>query len=236
MPTPDTEGTDSPTVLSIIIPTLNAAATLPAALQSLNASPIVDEVIIADGGSTDDTHVIAADLGAVVLDAPRGRGSQMAAGAVLAKGAWLLFLHADTRLEEGWEDAVKAFMAHAGNVDRAACFRFALDDDAPATRRIERLVAWRCRVIGLPYGDQGLLIARSFHDALGGFRPQPLMEDVEIIRRIGKSRLVILDSSAVTSAERYRQEGYTLRPLRNLFCLALYVFGVPPRLIEGLYR
>jgi hypothetical protein len=148
----------------------------------------------------------------------------------------LLFLHADTVLGPGWAEAVRRFAADPANEGRAAVFRFALDDRAPAACRMERLVAWRGRVLGLPYGDQGLLIGRAFYDRIGGFRALPLMEDVDIVRRIGRRRLVLLDAAATTSAMRYRRGGYLLRPARNLFCLSLYFMGVPPRLILKVYR
>ena len=97
------------------------------------------------------------------------------------------------------------------------------------------LVAVRCRLFRLPYGDQGLLISRALYQRLGGFKPVPLMEDVDLVRRVGWRRLTALPSAAVTSAVRYRRDGYLLRPLRNLCCLTLYFLGVPPRAIVKLY-
>jgi rSAM/selenodomain-associated transferase 2 len=223
-------------VLSIVIPTLDAASTLPATLAALGAAGPEREVVVADGGSRDATRALAEAAGARVIECPPGRGGQLAAGARAARGDWLLFLHADTMLGAGWAEAAARFASDPAGAERAAVFRFALDDRAPAARRLERLVAWRGRVLGLPYGDQGLLIGRAFHDRLGGFRALPLMEDVEIIRRIGRRRLVFLDAPATTSAARYRRGGYLLRPARNLFCLSLYFAGVPPRLILRVYR
>jgi rSAM/selenodomain-associated transferase 2 len=193
------------------------------------------ETIVADGGSTDATPALAEKLGARIIVGPRGRGRQLIAGAAAAKGDWLLFLHADTRLAPGWAATAAAFMADPGNAERAGYFRFALDDPARAARRLERIVAWRCRRLGLPYGDQGLLIARDFYRALGGYRPLVLMEDVALARRIGRRRLTGLDAQALTSAKRYRRGGYVARPARNLLCLALYFLGLPPRLIARLY-
>ncbi len=194
------------------------------------------EVIVADGGSTDATASIAAEAGARLIRAPLGRGQQLAAGARAAGGAWLLFVHADTVLGAGWEEAVWDFAALPGNKTRAAVFRFALDDAAPAARRLEAMVAWRCRRLALPYGDQGLLISRRLYDELGGFRPLALFEDVDLIRRIGRRRLSFLPVNAVTSAARFRRSGYYRRPLRNLICLALYFIGLPPSLIGRLYQ
>ena len=95
--------------------------------------------------------------------------------------------------------------------------------------------AWRCRVLALPYGDQGLLIARSLYDEVGGFAAIPLMEDVDLVRRLGRRRLAPIAVSLYSSARRYRDEGYIRRPLRNLFCLSLYFAGVPPRCLLRLY-
>jgi rSAM/selenodomain-associated transferase 2 len=226
--------------LSIIIPTLNAAGSLAATLAALSAEigtggvPGGVEVIVVDGGSGDGTAGIARHAGASVVTAARGRGVQLVAGAEAAAGQWLLFLHADTRPAPGWAHAVHRFMAGPNHL-RAAVFRFALDDDTPAARRVELLVRWRCRLLALPYGDQGLLIARRLFDAIGGFRPLPLYEDVDIVRRIGRARLTVLEHRAVTSAERYRRSGYVLRPARNLFCLTLYYLGVPPTVLQRLY-
>ena len=112
----------------------------------------------------------------------------------------------------------------------------ALDDLASAARRLERIVAWRCRVLALPYGDQGLLISRALYDAVGGFAPLPLMEDVDLVRRLGRYRLARIGARCVASARRYRQGGYWRRPLRNLFCLALYFAGMAPEHIARFYR
>ncbi len=170
-----------------------------------------------------------------MIAAERGRGTQLAAGAAAACGDWLLFLHADCRLAPGWKAAVAAFIAEPGAVGRAGYFAFALDDRSPAARWLERIVAWRCRLLGLPYGDQGLLIARSLYEAVGGFRALPLMEDVDLMRRLGRRRLAPLGVPAYASARRYREEGYIRRPLRNLICLSLYFIGVPARHIARLY-
>lgn len=224
--------------LSIVIPALDAAGRVPATLAALDEgrrAGLVREVILADGGSCDGTARLAEQAGARVLEGFSGRGRQLAAGADAAQGDWLLFLHADTVLGPGWAGAARAFMDDAGNATRAAVFRLALDDPDPRARRIERLARWRGRVFGLPYGDQGLLISRALYDSVGGFRQLPLMEDVDLVRRIGRGRLTVLDAEAVTSAERYRAGGWWLRPLRNLTLVGLFFLGAPPALLRRLY-
>jgi rSAM/selenodomain-associated transferase 2 len=232
-------------LLSIVIPTLDAGAYLEACVAALEdgrkaaldqAMDVPDvEIIVADGGSSDDTLAIAERLGVRLVSAPRGRGPQLAAGAQAAGGDWLLFLHADTRLAQGWMQAVAGFVHNPANRARAAAFRFALDEDSRGARVLERLVAWRCRALALPYGDQGLLISRGFYDALGGYPNDPLMEDVALVSAIGRENLRFLDVPAVTSAARYQRGGYVFRPLRNLSCLSLYFLGLPTPLIARLY-
>lgn len=222
-------------MFTIIIPTYNAAAVLEGTLASIISTSPVRDLIVVDGGSTDETCRIASAAGANVVAAPKGRGQQLAAGAMAARGGWLLFLHADTRLADTWFAAATEFIAAPSNARRAGYFRFALDDETPAARRLEVAVFWRNRLLGLPYGDQGLLISREFYRVLGGYRPIPLMEDVDLARRIGRHRLVMLAPAAQTSAERYRRDGYLRRSLRNALCLSLYTLGIPPRVIARLY-
>ncbi|MEK9672732.1 MAG: TIGR04283 family arsenosugar biosynthesis glycosyltransferase [Rhodospirillaceae bacterium] len=234
-PHPAPDGRAKP-VLSIIVPTLNAAGDLPRLIESLADGRMDREVIVADGGSGDGTQRIAQAHGFTVVETPRGRGLQLVAGAAAAAGEWFLFLHADTALQRGWSAIVRGFTSNSDNVYRAAYFQLILDDTAPVARMVEDAANLRAAKLGLPYGDQGLLISRAFYDRLEGFNPIPIMEDVDLIRRIGRRRLIQLPSAAVTSARRYQKDGYWLRPLRNLLCLALYYAGLPPRLIEQVYR
>ncbi len=219
------------TALTVIIPALNAEASLSRTLGAIEDA----RTIVVDGGSQDRTVELAQALGACVIGSPRGRGIQLGTGAARAATGWLLFLHADTVLEAGWRAEAEAFMIAPDNLARAAVFRFALDDASQQARRLERLVAWRNRTLGLPYGDQGLLIHRTLYARLGGYRPLPIMEDVDIMRRIGRSRLTYLRARAVTSAARWRREGWWLRSGRNLLCIAMYFAWLPPGLIARVY-
>jgi rSAM/selenodomain-associated transferase 2 len=221
------------TSLSVVVPVLDAAADLSKTLAVLVGSSLIGEIIVVDGGSHDASPAIAREAGARVVGAPRGRGTQLAAGAAVATHDWLWFLHADCRPQPGWEDAVRAFIA--GNGNRAGYLALAFDDAAPAARRLERIVAWRCRALALPYGDQGLLISRRLYDAVGGYAPIPLMEDVDMVGRLGRARLQPISATMLASARRYQRDGYLKRPLRNLFCLSLYFAGMPPAKIARLY-
>jgi rSAM/selenodomain-associated transferase 2 len=228
-------------MISAIIPTLNAERTLTSTLAALvpaAADGLIREAIVVDGGSSDDTTAIVDAAGADLVRGTSGRGSQLAAGARRARFPWLLFLHADTVLAPGWEHDATRFMERVDDGSTplaAAAFRFALDDMGLKPRLLERLVALRCTALRLPYGDQGLLIPKRLYEEIGGYRPLPLMEDVDLVRRLGRRRLVMLRAPAVTSAERFRREGYARRSARNLLCLALYTLRVPSHVISRIY-
>jgi rSAM/selenodomain-associated transferase 2 len=220
-----------PQSISAVIPALNAAAELASTITALGR---VEDLVVVDGNSSDGTRGVATALGARVIAAPRGRGNQLAAGIATATHDWLLLLHADTSLAAAWHAQARAHIAQG--TGRAAYFRFALDSADPRARRLEQWVAWRCRWLALPYGDQGLLIHRDLLCQVGGVRPLPLMEDVDLIRRLGRSRLVALDAAATTSAARWQRDGWIRRSARNLLCLTLWFAGIPPRHIARLYR
>jgi rSAM/selenodomain-associated transferase 2 len=217
-------------MLSVVIPTLNAEAHIADCLERMKEA---DERVVVDGGSKDATVSIAQGLGAHVVRAPPGRGSQLRAGGEIARGDWLLFLHADTRLDPDWFRLVVGHMVSGRR--KSAFFRLRLDDSAWQARAVERAVAARVALFGLPYGDQGLLVPRRLYEEIGGYRPIPLMEDVDIVRRIGRRRLEPLDVDAWTSAERWRRDGWLRRSALNLFCLGLYTIGVPPERIARFY-
>ena len=218
--------------ISVVIPALNVGDGITPTLESIKG--LVNDIVVSDGRSSDQTAHFAHKFGAKVVSGERGRGLQLRRGAEVAVGDWLLFLHADTVLEKGWLEEAQNFIK--ADLGKAAVFQFALNDIRWEARLIEKGVALRCRLLALPYGDQGLLISRSFYEELGGFKPILLFEDVDIIRRIGRCRLVYFKNRAMTSALGYQTSGFYFRPIKNLMLLLLYYLGVSPRYLAGLYK
>ncbi len=229
-------------MISVVIPTLNAEAHLAETLSSLVPAAVeglVREVIVSDGGSSDRTLEIADGAGADIVTSEAGRGVQLKAGASRARFPWLLFLNADTYLDAGWQRAASLHIERVESGRRrasAASFRFTLDDEGLVPRTLEALVSLRAGLLKLPYGDQGLLISRKLYDEVGGFGSLPLMEDVDLVRRIGRGRLAVLNARAVTPGEHYRRAGYLSRMVRSQACLGLYLIGVPVRTIASLIK
>lgn len=225
-------------MITVVVPTLNSETTLAASLSALVPAVVdgfVREVIIADGGSRDRTLRIADQAGATIVRAPRGRGSQIVAGAAKARGQWIMILHSDTVLAPGWSRDAATFMEKVDTGRRpagAAAFRFALDDEGIAPRIVETLVALRANILKRPYGDQGLLLPLALYKDLGGFQKMPILEDLDFVRRLGGRRVSMLRSAAVTSPDRYIAEGYLRRVLRNQYCLLMYALG---RSVEQIY-
>ena len=222
--------------LSIVIPTLNAAERIGPCLGALGEGlmcGLIHELIIADGGSGDAIGELADALGARLVTAPRGRGRQLAAGARAARGEWFLFLHADTVLPPGWAGVVRSHMDNGPQ--RAGYFTLRFDTPAAMARLVAAWANLRSALFALPYGDQGLLVSRLLYRQAGGYRSIPLMEDVALVRRIGRRRLVRLGAVAVTCAERYGADGWLRRGWRNLTTLALYFLGVAPERLARRY-
>jgi rSAM/selenodomain-associated transferase 2 len=216
--------------VSVVIPALDEAAYVERAVISARAA---DEVIVVDGGSSDETAARARSAGAEVMAAPRGRGIQLHRGAQRATGEWLLFLHADSVLEEGWRTAL---LALPGRVAGGA-FRFAIDSRRPVFRALEWGVACRCRLLALPFGDQGLFARRSAYSRIGGFRPYPLMEDVDFVRRLRRAGpLALLRPRAFTSPRRWERLGVLGAIVRNGWLLAQFAAGRPPEELARGYR
>jgi len=225
---------DAPLV-SLIIPVLNDTAALADLLPTLPASPDV-EIIVVNGGAADSAlgSLTSQYRHVSLLSSPAGRGRQMNAGALSARGRWFLFLHADTRLPPEFPNELR-------RVDRnpaiaGGSFRFQLESDAWQARVIERAVRWRVRWLGLAYGDQGLFVRHDAFHRLGGYREWPLMEDVDLIRRLRRvGRLHHSLVPAITSARRWQQDGWWRRSIQNVVCQLLFFAGVSPARVAGWY-
>jgi hypothetical protein len=220
--------------LSVVIPTLDAGDALPACLGALFEgvhTGLIREVIVSDGGSQDATRVMAEEAGAVIVTGPPSRGGQLRRGAEAAGGTWLMVLHADTGLPEGWSEAVRAQIAKGG----AAAFRLRFDAGGVAPRLVAGWANLRTRMFGLPYGDQALLVSHRAYHAAGGYPDIPLMEDVALARAL-KGRIALLPLAVTTSAARFQREGWLRRGARNLWLLARYLCGADPARLAARYR
>ena len=221
--------------LSVIIPTLDEERLLPGLLSDLTHVPDVLEVLVVDGGSSDSTRDVATREGARVIVAERGRGRQLAAGAHAATGELFLFLHADVRLPAPAREAVSATVGTL----RAGALVFRLGIDAPGAvfRLVERTVDLRTRFLGLPYGDQGLLVTRADYLEAGGYRDIPLMEDVALVRSLRRRcGIQLLDAPLLVSARRWEQDGVWRRTFLNWCLITAYSAGVSPTRLARWYR
>lgn len=219
--------------LSIVIPTLNAANALPDTLacliEGLEAG-LLRELVISDGGSNDATLTIAEDAGANTLSGSPGRGGQLQRGAKAAQGDWLLFLHADTHLPAGWTATLRTHMEHSS---KAACFRLQFRANGLGATITAGWANIRTR-LGLPYGDQGLLISRAQYDAVGGYPDIPLMEDVAIARAL-RGKLMLLPSNVTTDATKFQRNGWCRQGTRNMWTLLRYLLGADPERLARRY-
>ncbi|MBI5524553.1 MAG: TIGR04283 family arsenosugar biosynthesis glycosyltransferase [Desulfarculus sp.] len=223
-----------PGLISVVMPALNEAAGLPATLAPLLGLPGV-EMLVVDGGSGDGTFETAQALGAEALLSFRGRARQMNLGAALARGGLLLFLHADTRLPAGWRAEARRVLAQPGVA--LGCFRFALDQGGTGAALVERMVDYRTRRLGLPYGDQGLFLTAERFTQAGGYAEMPIMEDYELVRRLSRQgRVVQAGLKASTSGRRWRQLGLIRTTLVNQLIVLGFHLGVPPATLRRWYQ
>lgn len=217
----------APPYLSAIIPTLNEAAYIEAALDSLDAAA---EVIVVDGGSSDGTPELARARGAQVIVTAQGRGRQMNAGAARASGDTLLFLHADSEAPRDFEAQIREVMAKPGTVGGA--FRLRVDLAARTMRGIEWAANLRSRLLSLPYGDQGIFVSARAFRAVGGYPDLPIMEDVVLVRRLRRrGRIGVARATVRTSGRRWRTLGLVRASFVNVISLAMYSLGVSPEAI-----
>jgi rSAM/selenodomain-associated transferase 2 len=218
----------------VVIPTLDEAVRLPRLLQDLASLSLPHEIIIADGGSADGTAEVAAAGGCRVVRTAPGRGRQLRAAITHAQGEWLMVLHADTRLQP--EALAEAEAAIVGADVQCGCWPLAIGAKGIWFRWAERGAALRWRVFGLAYGDQGLLVRRSLYDAAGGYPDVEIMEDVVLIRRLGRlTRIARFREPIITDPRRWTREGPVRASLRNVALLAFYFAGAAPNRLARWY-
>ena len=222
-------------LVSVIIPTLIETVFVGRVLNRLQRADAI-EVIVVDGGSQDDTCEIAVQAGARVLEVSGGgRAAQQNAGAAVAKGRLLLFLHADTLPPNGYDDMIRLALDRPATV--AGAFRFKTDDSTAAMRLIEWMTNFRSAVFQWPYGDQGLFMEKRVFDETGGFTSIPIMEDFELVRRLRRRGTVVtLSEAAITSARRWQQLGIVHTTIINQIMIAGFLGGMPIQRLSRLYR
>lgn len=229
------------TDISVVVPLLNEEKALPGFLARLE--PLRDvEWIFVDGGSADRSGALLSDWigtppreGRRLLRSERGRGRQMNAGAKQAAGEALLFLHVDSTLPPGGIEAIRRALARPEVAGGA--FRLKIDSPHPFLKLVGALANLRARLLKLPYGDQGIFVRRALFERLGGFATEPLMEDVDLVRRIRQTgKVVLLKEAITTSPRRWTREGIYYGSLRNLVLIGLFLLGVSPRTLARWYR
>ena len=222
-------------IISIIIPVLNEAKIIQPILNELHTSSQV-EIIVVDGGSQDNTVAVAIQTGVKVISVlHKGRAAQMNAGANIARGDILLFLHADTKLPSNFVELVVKTLEPDNVV--AGAFELAIDGEATSLRWIELLVKVRSRLFSLPYGDQAIFISKKAFINFGGFADLAIMEDFEFIKRIAKQgKIAIAPATVTTSGRRWQKLGVWKTTLINQAIIAGYYLGISATKLSNFYR
>jgi rSAM/selenodomain-associated transferase 2 len=242
-------------LISVVIPTLNESGCLGETLGCLlEAAMEPVEVIVADGGSSDRTVEIAAEFGVIVVNCGAGRSAQMNAGAAVATGDILLFLHGDTRVPKGFDrmmigllqmpdppksPLVRGTKRKKGGEKRVVvgAFNLQIDGEAWPLRFVEWGVRVRSTFFQLPYGDQAIFLKASTFHEFGGFPELPIMEDFVLVRSLAKcGKIAIVPESVITSARRWERQGVIKTTLINQVMIVGYALGISPDRLRQWYR
>ncbi len=223
--------------LSVIIPVLNEEKLIKNSIESLRQlNPL--EIIVADGGSTDETCYIAQSCGAKIVKSAKGRGMQLQAGAAEVKGEILFFIHADAHISEKLRPIHLETAINEGYTGGFLSLRF--NEKSPSIFLVEFFANLRSRLFQLPYGDQAIFIKRDIFEKLGGFKKYPFLEDLDFVSRVKKiGKLKYLPFSVTVSARRLKK-GYPFSPIvvsiRNVLIAILFKLGVSPHKLIRLYK
>ncbi|MCY3623807.1 MAG: TIGR04283 family arsenosugar biosynthesis glycosyltransferase [Gammaproteobacteria bacterium] len=214
--------------ISVVVPVLNDAVHLRRLIDDLHDTDV--EIVVVDGGSDDDSMSVA--KGARVVTAPRGRGTQMAAGAGIANGEWLWFMHADTRLSQ----RVVPALVDRLEKPRWGFFSVRLDGESWPYRMIEKTMSWRAAASGIATGDQGIFVHRELLDAVGGIPRQPLLEDVELCRRLRRlAKPIVVPEPLLASSRRWERDGIARTILVMWWLRFRYFAGANPESLAKAY-
>lgn len=242
----------APAKISIIIPVLNEADRIWSTLSSIQSTSNHVEIIVVDGGSRDKTVTVAESFGVKVLSVEPGRARQMNAGAAVARGEILLFLHADTRLPAEFEILIYQALGETEKYRKnspqlttaakiqnpiAGAFKLKIDAQLKGLQLVEKMVNLRSRLLGMPYGDQAIFLKSAVFRDIGGFPDLPILEDFELIlhlRRLGQ--IVIVPASVLTSGRRWQKLGVLKTTLINQLIILGYFLGVAPTQLAHWYR
>lgn len=229
-------GPEEPPALSVVIPVRNDAASLAALLDELTGSGgTVPEIVVVDGGSADESAVVARRAGVRVLDTSPGRGHQLAVGCAAASGRWLWLLHADSRNVLPALEHLRRLVNEASG----SCwgrFDVVLEPDSMGLTLVARAMAWRSRLTGICTGDQGMFVRRDALERIGGVPAQPLMEDVELSRRLKALAQPLCPRIALTTSSRRWQRDGLLRTILRMWWFRLrYWLGADPELLARSY-
>ena len=222
-------------MISVIIPAYNEGEHILRCIENIQREQGDIEIIVTDGGSVDGTLELAGQKSGVrMVQSAKGRGIQMNTGAHMSTGELLLFLHADTMLEERWKPAMLSALEDPAVAGGA--FTFSIDGPDRKYRAVEQWVKLRCLFCKLPYGDQGIFVRRHIFERLSGYKNIPLMEDVDLIARMKQlGKIVILDTRAVTSARRWAGKGLIRTAVLNQVIMLSYRMGVSPHTLAKIY-
>ena len=220
--------------ITVVIPTYNAEKTIYKTLD--NVSKIFQKIIIVDANSKDLTKNICDKFAIQFFTSKKNRGLQLNIGAEKCDSDWIFFLHADSILDSDAINEINIFVSNAKNNYKAAALKLKFNQDNKYSFLLSKIIFFRSKYLKLPYGDQGLIISKDFYTKIGGFKPLPIMEDVEIVKNIGFKNIKLLDSYITTDSIRYKDQGWLFRPLINLYCLSLYFLGFNINLINKIYQ